>query len=93
MSRNQSIERRVHKRLSAEEQNTMIQYVETNLRKFLHDDSDRKWLTAQSLIGLKQLFRGWVMKNLLNIQEFQTIRIRKVNKIITKKSVEFYSLA
>ena len=57
------------------------------------NNSNREWLTAESLIGLKYLFRGWVMKNLLNIQEFQMIGMRKANKIIAKKSVEFHSLA
>ena len=76
-----------------EGRNMIIQCVENNLRKFLCDDSDGEWLTTQSLIRLNHLFRGWIMINLLDIQEFQTIGMRKVNKIIIKKSVEFYSLA
>ena len=76
-----------------EERNMLVQCFESHLRKYLYDDNESNQLTAQCLIGYKQLFRGWVMKNLLNVQEFQTIGMGKVNKIIIMKSVEFYSLA
>ena len=73
-----------------EERNTIAYCIETDLRKYSHAEETEEYLTTQSLIECKHLFRGWMMKNLLNVQEFQVNRIKKVNKIIIKKSVEFH---
>ena len=47
--------------------------------------------TTQSIVGIEYLFRGWIVKNWNNVQEFQPRKVGIINKIIIKKSVLFYT--
>ena len=64
-----------------------------DLRRYLNKEPTKELLTTQGLVGYKYMFHGWVMKNLLNVQEHQTNVMKKINKIIIKKSMNFYSSA
>ena len=55
------------------------------------DSYDR--VTTQSLIRIHLIFRGWIMKNWLNVNEYQPRKMHTLNKIIVNHSVKFYSKA
>ena len=49
--------------------------------------------TTQQVVGMELIFKGWVMKNWLNVQQEQEHVTKKLNRIIVKCSVIFYSRA
>ena len=57
----------------------------------LSRQDDHEWKTTQCFIGHDKLFRGWIMKNLENVNIESLDVMGKCNKIIVKKSVTFYS--
>ena len=55
---------------------------------------NKEFITTQHLIGMKMLYRGWVVKNWMNIEERNTTtKMKKMNKVLVKQSVIFYSKA
>ena len=46
-----------------------------------------------SIIGMKELFRGWITKNWIQATEPQPKKMHEVNKLIVKYSIIFYSEA
>ena len=47
----------------------------------------------QHAIGVKHVFRGWVASNYINVNNHPTHVMKQANKIIVRKSAEFYSKA
>ena len=52
-----------------------------------------EFTTIQHMIRMNKMFQGWVMKRWDNVNKEQSNEMRKVNKIIVKTSVLFYSKA
>ena len=52
---------------------------------------DNEYNTTQHIIGMKMIFRGWVVKNWININQQTSISMKRINKIIVKRSVLYYS--
>ena len=50
-----------------------------------------EYVTMQCAIGMELIFKGWVVKNWFDVQQKQCFTMGKVNKIIVKQSVVFYS--
>ena len=48
---------------------------------------------TQHLVGMELVFTGWVNKNWLNANQRQSCAMKKMNKVIVKESVIFYSKA
>ena len=48
-------------------------------------------MTTQHLVGMDLVFKGWVVKNWLSVQQRQSCTMKKFNKVIVKCSVMFYS--
>ena len=55
--------------------------------------AQNEYVTTQHAIGMELIFKGWVVKNWFDMQQKQYFTMRKVNKIIVKQSVVFYSKA
>ena len=49
--------------------------------------------TTQSIVGIKHLYRGWITKNWININEPPPMKMHTINKVIIKQSVIFYAKA
>ena len=62
-----------------------------NLTVFSVHEEETDFATTQHLIGMDLLFRGWVVKNWVNVNHEQSYLMKKLNKIIVKHSVIFYS--
>ena len=45
----------------------------------------------QQLVGIDLIFKGWVVKNWANMSQKQSLGIKRINKMIVKYSVRFYS--
>ena len=53
-------------------------------------DEEHKYVTIQHAIGMELIFKGWVVKNWMDVQQVQSHRMKKINKIIVKNSITFY---
>ena len=56
---------------------------------YLENDKDKEYETNQSLIGIKELFRGYVVV-VWEGTNLNSKKYRMLNKIVAKKCVEFY---
>ena len=45
----------------------------------------------QHVIGMELLFKDWIVKNWLNMQDEQWLETKQMNKVVVKISVTFYS--
>ena len=62
-----------------------------DIKNYLNGNENVEGNTTQSIIGIGQIFRGWIVQNWVNVQEYQLKRISIINKIIVKQSVLFYA--
>ena len=62
-----------------------------DVEKYLMVNEGNEHMSIQHIIGLKHAFRGWIVKNQKNINEDQTLALKRINKIIVKQSNLFYS--
>ena len=65
----------------------------SDIRQYLMEGVDVEGHTIQSVIGISLIFRGWIVKNWINVLDNQPRRIHLLNKIIIKQSVLFYAEA
>ena len=56
---------------------------------YLEEDEDAEYETNQQHVGMKELFRGYVIRDWMGIN-FSTKKYRHVNKIIASECVYFY---
>jgi hypothetical protein len=63
-----------------------------DIRKYLWQQEEG-YVTTQQEVGMKYVFRGWVVMNWINVNHRQSHVMKQANKIIARKSVEFYSKA
>ena len=75
-----------------EQDKVVIDLIITDIEVYVKGEND-ELETTQQLIGMDMLFRGWVVKNWINVNEKQSHLMAKLNKIIVKQSVLCYSKA
>ena len=63
-----------------------------DIKKYLFQE-DGVFMTNQHLIGMKMLFRGWSIKNWMDVNVTPSLRMKNINKILVKYSLTFYSKA
>jgi len=73
-----------------DEERLMVNLIINDIESYLLDDGN-EYNTTQHLIGMKMIFRGWVVKNWSNVNQQTSFNMKKINKIIVKISVQFYS--
>ena len=64
-----------------------------DIKNYLNGNENVEGKITQSIIRIGQIFRGWIVQNQVNVQEYQPKRISIINKIIVKQSVLFYTKA
>ena len=69
--------------------NTIMAFGEDILRYLEYKDNNEEYETSQNLIGMKELFRGYVVRVWIGA-DMSSDKYRKLNKIIVRKCVEFY---
>ena len=63
-----------------------------DLHRYLHCD-DQEYITTQHIVGMDMVFKGWAVKNWPDVNQGPPYSMRKLNKLIVKHSVTFYSKA
>ena len=61
-----------------------------DITKYLHEGNN-ECNTTQHLIRMKMIFQGWVAKNWMNISDYTSQKMKKINKIIVRSCVKYYS--
>ena len=64
-----------------------------DMHQYLMEGEEIKGHATQSIAGMSQIFRGWIAKNQVDMQENQPRRMHVLNKLIIKQSVLFYAEA
>ena len=59
------------------------------MKYVLEYDKDEDYETNQYLLGIKELFQGYVVKVWIGVN-ISSDKYRKLNKIVVRKCVEFY---
>lgn len=75
-----------------ENERELVELIMKDIKAYVHNE-DAEFTTTQQLIGMDLLFKGWVVKNWLNVNQEQSYLMKKLNKILVKHSVMFYSKA
>ena len=75
-----------------EEEEDMINMILEDIKKCVCQESE-EYATTQHLVGMDLAFKGWVVKNWLDVQQRQSLTMKKLNKVIVKCSVVCYSKA
>ena len=75
-----------------EQDKEMIELIIKDLNTYIYQKED-DFKTTQHLVGMDLIFKGWVMKNWVNVNETQSYVMKKLNKAIVKRSMLFYSEA
>ena len=89
----QTLEEKIKKVKNTDHLQEQISLLLTDAKEYLHNEQQDEGHTTQSLVGMKHLFRGWIVKNWTNVQEAQPKRMHSINKIVIKQSVIFYAEA
>ena len=77
---------------SNEQKEDIISMVVVDITNYVNQE-EKEYVTTQHLVGMELIFKEWVVKNWLNIQQSQSYTMKKLNKIIVKCSMIFYSKA
>lgn len=75
-----------------ERERQLVELIVKDIETYVNQESNEH-TTTQHIVGMDFIFKGWVMKNWLNAQHKQECIMKKMNKIIVKCSVTFYSKA
>ena len=62
-----------------------------DIEQYINKDDDYKGKIIQSIIGMNNIFRGWITKNWVHTRVDQPKKMHTLNKLIIKHSVTFYS--
>ena len=57
--------------------------------KFIRNDDEREYCTNQQYIGMKELFRGYIVQVWQGV-EFNSVKYHELNRIVVRKCVEYY---
>ena len=60
-----------------------------DILRYLEQDDEEEYETSQGIIGINELFRGYVVKDWMSANEHEE-KHRTLNKIVVRKCVEFY---
>ena len=60
-----------------------------NAKECLNDNKEHEQFTTQEQTECNKVFKGYIIKNLLNANDEKSIILKKKNTIISKKSVVF----
>jgi len=72
------------------EEKQSIEMIINDIKRYILAETN-EFDTTQHLIGMHMLFRGWVVKNWMDVTKETSIAMKKVNKILVKNSVNFYA--
>ena len=61
----------------------MIELIMKDLGTYIYQKED-DFETTQHLVGMDLIFKGWVMKNRVNVNEIQSYMMKKLNKANVK---------
>ena len=61
-----------------------------DIKRYVYN-KDQNYITTQHVIDIELLFKGWVVKNWLNMQDEQWLETKQMNKVVVKISMMFYS--
>lgn len=81
---------KMNKIATHENERELVELIMKDIKAYVHN-KDAEFTTTQQLIGMDLLFKGWVVKNWLNVNQEQSYLMKKLNKILVKHSVMFYS--
>ena len=88
-----TLEEKINKIKRLETVREQVDLMLSDIKKYLMEGVDAEGNTIQSVIGISLIFRGWIVKNWINVLDNQPRRIHLLNKIIIKQSVLFYAEA
>ena len=83
----------IKKEAKTDEEKDIVEMVVMDIKRHIGLELSGEYFTTQHIIGMKCIFRGWVVKNWRDVRDEQTQVMKQMNKIIVKKSVNFYSEA
>ena len=66
----------------------IMSFVE-DIMKYARNEQEGDYKSNQQYVGMKELFRGYVVKVWFGVQ-FNSLKYHNLNKIIAKKCVEYY---
>jgi len=66
----------------------IISFVE-DIMKFIRNDDEGEYSTNQQYIGMKELFRGYIVQVWQGV-EFNNVKYHELNRIVVRKCVEYY---
>ena len=70
----------------------IAEMIVSDIKRYINEE-DQHYVMTQHVIGMELLFKGWVVRNWLNVQDDQQMEMKQMNKIIVKISMMFYSKA
>jgi hypothetical protein len=83
---------KLEKETTNENDKVEIGMIVDDIRNYVMKEQN-EYATTQHVIGMDLLFKGWVVKNWLNVHNKQRHVMKRINKIIVKQSVIYYSKA
>jgi len=83
---------KLEKETANENDKVEIGMIVDDIRNYVMKEQN-EYTTTQHVIGMDLLFKGWVVKNWLNVNNKQRHVMKRINKIIVKQSVIYYSKA
>ena len=86
------VEEKIKEEKVNDDEMQQVEWIMKDIKKYLYQE-DEEYMTTQQVIGMKMLFKGWSVKNWVNVNVEPSLKMKKINKILVKCSVTFYSKA
>ena len=67
-----------------DEDNERVSWIVSNTTSCLHQHDHIEWLTTKSVVGMKALCRGWIVKHWVELEKSQDNVMKRMNKIVVK---------
>ena len=89
----ETVKKEILKIDSNNQENNVASLIVNDFNKYLKLEDVPEYVTTQSIVGMKYVFRGWAVKNWRNVNEMQNKTMKRLNKMLVKECVKFYSKA
>ena len=83
------METKMRKVARNDEEQDIVTIIIGDILQYMKDE-EHEYITTQHVIGMELIFKEWVVKNWMDMQQVQSHRMKKINKIIVKNSIIFY---
>ena len=85
------LEEKIKKVQQIDHLSNQIAWMLGDKKQHLNRSEETEGNTTQSTVGISNLFRVWIVKNWINVQDHQLKKTSVSNKIILRQSVLFYA--